>query len=102
MFAAWRYEENGLDAWMEQKLGPRWSKVARPVVITAMEIMLQLTIELAQRLFYRPNKRKEKIVVEDLRLKSQSLLKQTYIEACTQQFYADKYTGVKFDPKSTL
>lgn len=100
MFAAWRYEENGLDAWMEQKLGPHWSKVARPVVVTAMDI-IAAPFELAQRLFYRPNKLKDKIVVEDLRLKSQSLLKQTYIEACTQQFYADKHAGIKFDPKST-
>lgn len=100
MFAAWRYEENGVEAWMEQKLGPRWSKIARPVFVTAMDI-IAAPFELAQRLFYRPNKLKDEIVVEDLRLKSQSLLKQTYLEACTQQFYADKHAGIKFDPKST-
>ncbi len=100
MFAAWRYDENGLDAWMEQRLGPRWSRIVRPVVVTAMDFVAA-PFELAQRLFYRPNTLKDKIVVEDLRLKSQTLLKQTYLEACTQQFYADKHAGIKFDPKNT-
>lgn len=100
MFAAWRYEENGFDAWMEQKLGKRFSRLARPVIVTALDIVAA-PFELAQRVFYRPNTRKDKRVVEDLRAKSKNQLTQTYIEACTQQFYADKYTGVKFDPKRT-
>lgn len=100
MFAAWRYEENGLDDWMEQKLGKRFSRLARPVIVTALDIAAA-PFELAQRVFYRPNQRRDKLVVEDLRAKSQNQLTQTYIDACTQQFYADKYSGVKFDPKRT-
>ena len=100
MFAAWRYEENGLDAWIEQKLGPRWSRVARPVVVTILDIVAA-PIELSQRIFYRPNRRTDKIVVEDLRAKSRNQLKQAYLDSCTQQFYGDKHAGIKFDPRST-
>ncbi len=100
MFAAWRYEEKGLDEWIERKLGPKVSRILRPIVVIALDIAAA-PVELAQRLFWRPNRRSDKRVVEDLRAKSRNLLKQSYLESCTQQFYADKHAGIKFDPRST-
>ncbi|MCC7529348.1 MAG: hypothetical protein IT342_12565 [Candidatus Melainabacteria bacterium] len=100
MFAAWRYEENGLDEWMERKLGPRLSRFARTVVVTILDIVAA-PIELSQRLFYRPNRCTDKLVVEDLHAKSRNQLKQAYLDSCTQTFYGDKHADIKSDPRST-
>lgn len=99
MFSAWRYE-NGLDEWMERKLGPRLSRIARPLVVIALDI-ITAPIELTQRLFYRPNAKKDQIVVEDLHAKSRDLLNKTYLDACTQTFYAEKKFGPQQSPNRT-
>ncbi len=100
MFAAWRCEENGLNDWMERKLGTNVSRFVRPVVVTALEIVTA-PIELAERIFYRPNRRRDALVAEDLQAKSKNLLTQTYLDTCTQTIYGDKHLGIKFDPKRT-
>lgn len=99
MFSAWRYED-GLEEWMERKLGPRLSRIARPIVITAMDI-ISAPIELTQRLFYRPNAKRDKLVVEDLHAKSRDILNKTYLDVCTQTFYADKKLGPQINPNKT-
>lgn len=100
MFGAWRYEENGLNDWVERKFGARTARILRPVAVVLMDIAAA-PVELAQRLFYRPNTRRDQLVVEDLRAKSKNQLKQSYLEDLTQQFYADKHSGLKFDPRRT-
>jgi hypothetical protein len=82
MFSAWRFE-NGIDEWMERKLGPRLSRIARPFVVTALDIV-SAPIELTQRLFYRPNRKRDTFIVEDLHAKSRDLLNQAYLDSCTQ------------------
>lgn len=99
MFSAWRYED-GLDEWMQRKLGPRLSQLARPVVVTVMDIV-SAPIELTQRLFYRPNAKRDRHVVEDLHAKSRDMLNKTYLDACTQTFYADKKVGQQLNPNRT-
>lgn len=99
MFSAWRYE-NGLDEWMERKLGPRLSRIARPIIVTALDIVAA-PIELTQRVFYRPNRNKDTFVVEDLHAKSKDLLTQTYLDTCTQTFYADKRSAPQQNPNRT-
>lgn len=99
MFSAWRFE-NGIDEWMERKLGPRLSRIARPFVVTALDIV-SAPIELTQRLFYRPNRKRDTFIVEDLHAKSRDLLNQAYLDSCTQTFYAEKKSGPQVNPNRT-
>lgn len=100
MFGEWRNEQNTLDEWMERKLGPRLSRIAAPVVATALDIAAA-PVELAQRIFWRPNTKGDERLVEDLHAKSKRQLTQTYLDGCTQTFYAEKKSGLRFDPKRT-
>lgn len=100
MFGDWRNEQNALDEWLERKLGPRLSRIARPVVATALDIAAA-PVELAQRVFWRPTTKGDQRIVEDLHAKSKKHLTQTYLDGCTQTFYADKKATLKFDPTRT-
>lgn len=77
----------------------RVADAARPAVKYVTEIVMA-PVELVQRIFYRPNSRQDKIVVEDLNAKFKQSLNETYITVCSQKL-RNKPVAVKLDPRKT-
>lgn len=82
-----------------QKWTRRVANAARPAVKYVTEITMA-PVELFQRIFYRPNSRQDKIVVEDLNAKFKQSLNETYITVCSQKL-REKPVTVKLDPRKT-
>ena len=82
-----------------QKWTQRAANAARPAVKYVTEILMA-PVELVQRIFYRPNSRQDKIVVEDLNAKFKQSLNETYITVCSQKL-RNKPAAVKLDPRKT-
>lgn len=87
------------DAAENQQWKRRLANFASPALQHISEIVMA-PVELVQRIFYRPNSRKEQFEVEDLNAKFKQSLNETYIACCSQKLHS-KPARVKQDPRKT-
>ncbi len=87
------------EAHNEQNWTQRLARIAQPAAACVWN-MVVAPVELAQRMFYRPNARHDELVVEDLHAKCKESITKSYIDVCTQKLYTKPVDG-KFDPRST-
>jgi len=95
MFAHFKFKKEG----NKKQWARQFARLAQPVLEYTREVV-SAPVELVQRVFYRPNTRKETFVVEDLHAKSKESLNKNYIEQCTRKLH-NKTANGKFDPRRT-
>ncbi|MBC7998938.1 MAG: hypothetical protein IAF58_13395 [Leptolyngbya sp.] len=86
MFAAWRYEQNGIDKWLSQNFSARSQGLIRSALVGLTDILLAPK-ECLQSLFYRPKFHVINPSLDSQQFTSATDLKQIYLKNCTEILY---------------